>query len=246
MTQETQIGIDESKDNPSAWQLTMLVLCAYALAAIFVDTIYSLPKEISALLMFIDNIICIFFLADFFWNLFTAKSKLDYMKWGWIDLISSIPYLPFLRFGRILRIIRILRGLRSAKFLLSFIYTRRADNAFMSITLFTIIMVIFSSIAILNVENAPEANIKTAEDALWWTMTTITTVGYGDKYPVTTEGRIVATILMITGVGLFGTFTAFIASQILNPAREKEDRLMAAMKKEMDEIKVKIDNMAKK
>ena len=73
-------------------------------------------------------------------------------------------------------------------------------------------MVIFSSIAILQVETDPNSNIKTAEDAIWWAYVTITTVGYGDKFPVTTEGRIIAAVLMTVGVGLFGTFTAFLAS----------------------------------
>lgn len=61
-------------------------------------------------------------------------------------------------------------------------------------------------------ETAPESNIKTAEDAIWWAFVTITTVGYGDRFPVTTEGRIIAALLMTAGVGLFGTFTGFIAS----------------------------------
>ena len=64
-------------------------------------------------------------------------------------------------------------------------------------------MLLFSSIAILQVETDPNSNIKTAEDAIWWSYVTITTVGYGDKYPVTTEGRIIAVILMTVGVGLF-------------------------------------------
>lgn len=72
-------------------------------------------------------------------------------------------------------------------------------------------MVIFSAIAILQVERDPNSNIKTAEDALWWSYVT-TTVGYGDRYPVTTEGRLIASVLMTAGVGLFGTFTAYIAS----------------------------------
>lgn len=71
---------------------------------------------------------------------------------------------------------------------------------------------IFGSISILQFETAPESNIKTAEDAIWWAFVTITTVGYGDRYPVTTEGRIIAAFLMITGVALFGTFTGFIAA----------------------------------
>ncbi|MBM3452384.1 MAG: two pore domain potassium channel family protein [Bacteroidetes bacterium] len=69
----------------------------------------------------------------------------------------------------------------------------------------------FSTIRILQVENDPKSNIKTAEDAIWWADVTITTVGYGDKFPVTSEGRIISAILMTTGVGLFGIFTAFVA-----------------------------------
>lgn len=84
-------------------------------------------------------------------------------------------------------------------------------------------MIIFSSIAILEVEDAPESNIKTAEDAIWWTYTTITTVGYGDKYPVTTEGRLIAMTLMTFGVGLFGTFTAYISSMFVMKTKNTDE-----------------------
>lgn len=73
-------------------------------------------------------------------------------------------------------------------------------------------MIIFSSIAILQVEVDTNSNIKTSEDAIWWAYVTITTVGYGDKFPITTEGRMIVALLMTVGVGLFGTFTAYLAS----------------------------------
>ena len=94
----------------------------------------------------------------------------------------------------------------------------------MSVSLFAILMVIFSSIAILQVEDSPESNIKTAEDAVWFSYVTITTVGYGDKYPVTTEGRIIAAVLMTTGVGLFGIFTGFVASWFVEDKREESEK----------------------
>jgi len=68
--------------------------------------------------------------------------------------------------------------------------------AFGTVSIIAILMVIFSSIAILQMEDAPNSNIKTAEDAIWWAYVTVTTVGYGDKFPVTTEGRIIAAALM--------------------------------------------------
>jgi len=83
-------------------------------------------------------------------------------------------------------------------------------------------MILFSSIAILQVEQDANSNIKTAEDATWWAYVTITTVGYGDKYPVTTKGRIIAALLMTVGVGLFGTFTAYLASWFVGEGKKEE------------------------
>ena len=78
-----------------------------------------------------------------------------------------------------------------------------------------VILIIFSSISVLQFETDPNSNIKTAEDALWWSYVTITTVGYGDKFPVTSGGRVIGVLLMTAGVGLFGTFTAFVSSWFL-------------------------------
>lgn len=83
-------------------------------------------------------------------------------------------------------------------------------------------MIIFSSIAILQVETDANSNIKTAEDAIWWAYVTITTVGYGDKFPATTEGRIIAALLMAGGMALVGTFTAFLASWFVDQTKKQE------------------------
>ena len=148
------------------------------------------------------------------------------MRWGWIDLVSSIPKVDFLRAGRILRLIRLLRvvrAFRSTRHLVSHIFKNKAQGALTSVSMIAVLIVIFSAIAILQVEDDPNSNIKTAEDAIWWAYVTITTVGYGDKFPVTTEGRIIAAILMTTGVGLFGTFTAFVSSLFVTNNKIKND-----------------------
>jgi voltage-gated potassium channel len=199
----------------SFFDLTIVILSAYVLIALLVDTFFKLTPELSRLLRLIDNVVCIVFLFDFAYNLIKAKSKLKYLKWGWIDLISSIPSFEFLRYGRlvrILRILRVLRAFRSIKYLITHVFKNRTKATFASVTLIAFLMIIFGSISILQVEHDINSNIKTAEDAIWWAFVTITTVGYGDKYPVTTEGRIIAAFLMITGVGLFGTFTGYVAS----------------------------------
>lgn len=195
--------------------LLIIVLSIYVLLALMLDTFLRLPAEVSKVLNYTDNIICAVFLFDFVKRFSQAKNKLKFMQWGWIDLISSIPTFDFMRVGRVFRLIRlfrILRAFRSTKHLVQHIFRRRTKGTLTAATVIAILMIIFSSIAILQVETDSNSNIKTAEDAIWWAYVTITTVGYGDKFPVTIEGRLIATMLMTVGVGLFGTFTAYLAS----------------------------------
>lgn len=206
--------------------LLILVLSIYVLVTLLVDTFFKLPPEVSRILNIADNAICLVFLTDFGIRFYRAESKLKFMRWGWIDLISSIPTLDFMRAGRMLRLIRllrILRAFRSTKHLVHHIFKRRTQGALTAAAIIAVLMIIFSSIAILQVEDDPNSNIKTAEDAIWWAYVTITTVGYGDKFPVTTEGRIIAALLMTVGVGLFGTFTAYLASWFVGETKKEVD-----------------------
>ncbi|WP_291134940.1 potassium channel family protein [Flavobacterium sp. UBA7663] len=206
---------EEKSDKLSLLNLVVLILSIYVLGALVIDSVYKLPPETSNLLNYIDNGICAFFFIEFCIRFNRAKNKLEFMRWGWIDLISCIPMIDYLRAGRLLRLIRLLRivrAFRTTKNVVDHIFANKAQGAFTSVSIIAVLLVIFSAIGILQVENDPNSNIKTAEDAIWWAYVTITTVGYGDKFPVTTEGRIIAAILMTAGVGLFGTFTAYVAS----------------------------------
>lgn len=195
--------------------MLVLVLSVYVLGALLIDTFFKLPPETSKLLNYIDNLVCVFFFIEFTIRFKKSENKLQFMKWGWIDLLSSIPMLDCFRAGRsirLLRLLRVLKAFRSTKNLVNHIFANKVNGAFASISTIAILLVIFSALAILQVETDPNSNIKTAEDAIWWSYVTITTVGYGDKYPITTEGRIIGAILMTTGVGIFGTFTALVSS----------------------------------
>jgi voltage-gated potassium channel len=221
-----QSNSEQSKLNPL--NLIVLVLSIYVLMALLVDTIFNVPSEIAKILDLVDNGICIFFIIEFSIRFYKAENKLKFMKWGWIDLISSIPNVDFLRAGRTLRLIRllrILRAFRSTKHLVSHVYKIRSQGVFTTVAILCILLIIFSSISVLQFESEdPNSNINTAEEALWWSYVTITTVGYGDRFPITTGGRIIGTILMTAGVGLFGTFTAFVSSWFLG-GRVKEESI---------------------
>jgi voltage-gated potassium channel len=209
----------------SFFDLVIIILSLYVLVSLLMDSFMKLTPQVSHLLSLIDNLICYVFLVEFAVRFYKAPSKLQFMKWGWIDLISSIPAVSFLRYGRfvrLFRLLRILRAFRSVRYLASHIFRSRKQGAFASVSMVAVLMIIFGSISILQVETTPNSNIKTAEDAVWWSFVTITTVGYGDVYPVTTEGRIIAAFMMVTGVGLFGTFTGFVASWFMGDKNEKE------------------------
>jgi voltage-gated potassium channel len=195
------------------FQLVVLVLSVYALGALLVDTVLPLTAETSRLIQFFDNILCVVFFGDFVYQLCRAENKLKYLRVGWIDLLASIPMIDALRWGRLLRVMRILRVLRAVRGtqkIYRLLRERKAIGG--SVGLIALMLVILCSIGMLAAETNERSNIKTAGDALWWSLTTITTVGYGDLYPVTPLGRTIAALLMLGGVGLFGSLTALVAS----------------------------------
>ena len=219
------------------YELFMLALCVIALALLAAQAAFPLDPEVRALFGYIDAAICVGFLIDFGINFARAENKLRFMKWGWIDLISSIPTFDPLRWGRAFRIaraLRLLRGVKAARMLSTALLERRAESTFLAVSIITLLLVLFGSVAILEFERVEGSNITSPEDALWWAATTVTTVGYGDRFPVTAEGRILAALLMVAGVGLFGTFTAFVASWFMAPAKSAaKDSEFEALRREV-------------
>lgn len=217
------------------FQLIILTLSLVALTALGLELVFEMPPEAQRVLRWTDNTICIFLLIDFILRFRRAENKWQFMKWGWIDLLASIPEVEALRWGRffrVFRILRIIRVVRSMRELLQLIFRTRTQGGVASVFLIMFLVLTISSTGILFCERVPGANIQSAEDAVWWSFTTITTVGYGDKYPVTLAGRSLAVVLMICGVGLFGTMSGVIASFFLGEdktAKKKEDELLAEL-----------------
>ena len=231
------------------FQIVILILSLLVLVALLADTFLNLPSEVSQILQGFDLLVCGVFFFDFCARFANAHSKLAFMKWGWIDLVACIPNIDFFRFGRlvrILRLIRLLRGIRSFHRLLQIFFRNKHQGGAASVILITFLLVTFSSLAILMCEREPDSNIKTAEDAIWWSVTTITTVGYGDKYPVTTEGRIIAMILMLSGVGLFGTLSGLVASFFLGAKQAEEESNIKEIRVRLDALVTKLEEQKEK
>lgn len=224
------------------YELFILAFCILALVALAVEALVPLDEGTRQILNYADTGVCAVFFTDFVVSLVKARRRWHYFyRWGWIDLVSSIPVFHVFRWGRFIRVVRIfriLRGVRATKIIASFILERRAESAFLAAALLSTLFVISASIAILHLEKSiPGANITTAEDALWWACTTITTVGYGDRYPVTTEGRGVAVLLMLAGVGLFGTLAGCVAAWFLSPAEKQQKSELNEIRAELRELR---------
>ncbi len=226
-------------------EIAVLVLSVYVLAALLAQTVFHLDPEVSLLLDRLDSLVCLVFLGDFVVRFWRAPSKRAFMKWGWIDLISSIPAYDFLRWGRmvrVLRIIRILRAFRSARHLITVLYKHRTRSLALTAILSATVLIIFSSIAVLVFEDHADSNIRTPFDAVWWAISTMTTVGYGDKVPLTIEGKVVAMILMVTGVGLFGVLTGLFARVFLDN-EQKESVDFAGLAEEIRLLREQMERM---
>ena len=188
-SRENQIASDSQSAVYMVYILAISVLSLVFLAA---GVILDGNSDVASILNVADTALCALFFIDFVITLTRSKSKRQYLAtWGWLDLVSSLPMVPALRIGRlarVVRVVRVLRGIRSVRVLSSFFLERRAQNTVVAAVLVTILLMVFGSIAILSFETGPDANIKGPEDALWWSAVTLTTVGYGDRFPVTTEG----------------------------------------------------------
>jgi voltage-gated potassium channel len=138
-------------------------------------------------------------------RLWLADHRSAFLRENWLDVITLV--LPFLRPLRALRVVVALNvlGRRGGTF--------ARGRAVASVVASVAVVGAVASLAVLDVERGkPGANIETYGDALWWAATTLTTVGYGDQYPTTTEGRLIAVGLMGTGIALLGVVTAALAS----------------------------------
>ncbi|MGZ8924509.1 MAG: potassium channel family protein [Nitrososphaeraceae archaeon] len=203
------------------YALFVSIISIFSLLLIAGDLFFVTDPELVSVIQYADLGICFIFFLDFLYALYSVDNKTKYFfTWGWLDLISSIPAIDLLRTAKLVRIyqlLRVIRGLKAAKVVAHTLAEQRITNVVLVVTLFVTLVMSISSVAILIFENVSGANIKTAEDAIWWSYVTITTVGYGDRYPITTEGRILGAILMTLGIGLFGIVSGFIASWFLKP-----------------------------
>jgi voltage-gated potassium channel len=176
------------------------------------------------------------FAIDYIARLWLADQRRRWFVRHWLEL--AIVVIPFLRPLRLLRLVVILAALQKAF----------GDAIRGRVVMYTagsaVLLVYAASLAVLQAERSdPRAHIKNFGDAVWWSITTITTVGYGDLYPVTTSGRVVAVLLMVGGISLIGMITATVATWIVQRVGEQDTSVQAATAAQIHELRSQIDQL---
>ncbi len=220
------------REHGNAYNIFILVLTIYSLA-LMVLLILPLDPETRALVNLYDNAICVIFLIDFAMNLAGSRPRRAYFitRRGWLDLIGSIPsfgFIPFTalfrlaRLSRLARITRLLRGQAGKDLVVDVLKNRGQYATFITVLLAGMVLSVASILVLQEESRSPDANITTGGDAIWWGIVTITTVGYGDFYPVTTLGRVTAIFVMFSGIGIIGALASILASLLVSPATPEE------------------------
>jgi voltage-gated potassium channel len=200
---------------------TMLVLSIAFIPIFVLSLIPDLPAAHQQLLDGASWVIWGVFVVEFAVKFTLAPSRAAMLRRHGFDLV--VIFLPALRIFRAGRAARALRGL--SRSIVALGGTASLGHALASarrvakregdryVFLLVVLATIAAAVIILQVEStAPGSNIRSYPDAIWWAVSTVTTVGYGDYYPTTVEGRLVALVLMILGLGLFSVITARVAA----------------------------------
>lgn len=196
-----------------AWELTMGFLAIIYVAVGFAQDDPS--NATSSLLFPIESALTVLFIAEFSSRFLASRDRRQYLRGHWIDVLALLPVARGLRIARLFRVLRLTRffagtyraAIRAERM-------RGAEGIALVVVGWSAVTVI-CCIAFYAVEAGTNPSLGTPVDALWWGITTLSTVGYGDITPFTAEGRLVASALMVLGIGLFGAITAITTNTLL-------------------------------
>lgn len=220
-------------------EVPMLILALLYVIAFFIGYMPRLSADWRAGAELAENVIVAVFAAELVVRVALAERRISYVRSHWLDvLIVVLPFLRPIRFLRILRILPFLaRGATGIRRIMGPYHGTWA-------LLIGLASVLISAVLVFLFEQDSGGTIRDFDDALWWAATTVTTVGYGDKFPVTPEGRAVAVFLMIIGIALFGTLTAAIAAYFVEGSREPDrDLTLQDLMDKLDALEQRLNEM---
>lgn len=226
--------LDDSKGIGKIFAIIIQVLIFISLITFSVSTIPNLTEDQKNILDIIEMVTVFIFTFEYFMRIYHSKKKVKFIFsfYGLVDLLSILPFyltsgldLRSLRTLRLLRIFRIFKLMRYndiiKKYKSSFIQIKGELTLFFS---FTFIIIYIAGVGIYYFENEAQPEVfDSIFSSLWWALITLTTVGYGDAYPITVGGKIFTTFILMIGLGIVAIPTGLFASALNNLRNEKKE-----------------------
>jgi voltage-gated potassium channel len=223
------------------FQASLMVLILLDILLLTIVTFVPVKSDIYTVVVYFDLVVVLILIPDFINRLRKSKDKVEFLKYNWTDIIGMIPVILIPQAGSLFSYFRLIRILalfkKNLAHAVEFLHKTRIDYGF------TIILAILfsASIAMFLVEHSVNSHMHRLSDALWCTLVTITTVGYGDVTPVTRAGKIISAVIMFTGIGFMGFVTAAITSRFVSDSEKEEEigihEKLDKLQAEMDELK---------
>jgi voltage-gated potassium channel len=228
------------------WPLTFLALLLIPI--LIAPHVAQLSPQSLAVLDGIDYLIWGIFAADFAAKLIIAPRRIGYIRHHWFDVILvALPVLRPVRAVRSVRALRLMRAGRAVAALMRILIITRsvlARHSFHYVLLVVVLFILTGGSLVVEFEkDAPDANIHTIPDGLWWAITTTTTVGYGDTFPKTAAGRGIGVVLMIVGIGLFGVLTANLSAYFVEQQEESTVDELRRLRQDIARLEAKFDGL---
>jgi voltage-gated potassium channel len=218
-----------------AWEVGMALLAiAFVVVGVAVDN----PGPDARLLEAIDLGLTAVFVAEFASRFAAAADRSAYLRGHWIDLAALVPTIRGLRVLRLIRLLRLVRAFAGVYRALMSVERLAGHRGLIWLFAAWLGVAVICSIALYAAENGVNDAVRSPADALWWGVVTLTTVGYGDVYPMTPEGRLAAGALMVLGITLFSGITATITSfMVSTSAGSADDRDPAGRLSQIGELR---------
>ncbi|MPZ49315.1 MAG: potassium channel protein [Dehalococcoidia bacterium] len=228
-------------------EVPMLVLSALLVPLLLAPLLFDLSPGLDDALFVLDWAIWGVFALELGVKTYLSPQRLPYLRQHWFDLlIVVLPFLRPLRVVRSARALRVFRALRLVSVVARVTHSTRAvlaGHGLQYILLIGLILLLACAGLVMLFERDSGGTIDGYDEALWWAITTITTVGYGDRYPITAEGRGIAAFLMLLGISLFSLLTANIAAFLAQPEQNGQTASMDDLLESIKRLEAKVDEL---
>jgi voltage-gated potassium channel len=203
-------------------------------------TFFQVSPQVYTVIVAFDLIVVMILIPEFIYRLGKAENKIEFLKYNFTDIIGMIPEIVLGHFGIYARYFRLIRIAslfkKDIKNSLDFLHKTRIDYG-----IFVIALILFSGAIVFFIsEHGINPQMNSLDDALWYLVVTITTVGYGDIYPQTVGGRVVGTIIMFVGIGFISFLTATVTSIFIKDVEKEEIKKIDQVNEKLDKLQLEI------